>query len=92
MKYAIYALVDPTMDSPDEGTFYVGETMNIQRRFIEHLTYRGDNLELNARIATLAVRGYLPICKTLEVVEGDSKLAHQREARHRGQYSWLYNR
>ena len=92
MKYAIYALVDPTMDSPDESTFYVGETINIQRRFIEHLTYRGDNLELNARIATLALNGYVPICKTLEVIEGDSKLAHQREAHHRGHYDSLCNR
>lgn len=88
MRYAIYALIDPT----NYGVFYVGETMNIQRRFIQHLTYRGQNLELNARIATLALNGYVPICKTLEVIEGDSKLAHQREAHHRGHYDSLCNR
>lgn len=88
MRHVIYALIDPT----DNQEFYVGETCNIQRRFIEHLTYKGDNLELNAKIATLALRGYVPICKTLEVVEGDSRLAHQREAYHRGFYPTLYNR
>lgn len=88
MKHAIYALIDPT----DESPFYIGQTANIQRRFIEHLTYKGDNLELNAKIATLALQGYVPICETLEVVEGDTRLAHQREAYHRGLYPALYNR
>ncbi len=63
--YAVYLLVCPLTGR----IRYVGQTSNLQRRFIQHLSYRGQNLHLNAWIADLAARGYVPLCKTLLTVE-----------------------
>lgn len=87
---SVYALIDP-LNNSIEKPLYVGETDNMPRRFVEHLTYKGHNLGLNAHIANLALAGYVPICKILETVEGDKKLAHARERYHIVTLNPLYN-
>jgi hypothetical protein len=62
--YSVYLLICPLTDR----IRYVGQTNNIQLRFVQHLSYKGHNLELNAWVANLALKGYVPICKTIITV------------------------
>ena len=75
MPYVIYGLEDPTSTT----IHYVGMTDNVQCRFIEHLRLSGYNLAKNAWVANLFARGYTPVMKTLETVEGTRQDARSRE-------------
>lgn len=75
MAYTVYGLRCPIEDT----IMYVGETNNFPRRMCEHLSLRGHNLGLNAWIATLAVKGYVPIPVVFDIVE-TPKDAHTRES------------
>ena len=77
VPYTVYALVDPLTDV----VRYVGMTNNLPRRIVEHFSLRGSNLMLKAWIAGLAIAGYVPVVKVLEVCER-KEVAALREAAH----------
>lgn len=63
VPYTVYALVDPL----DGVIRYIGITNNLPRRICEHLSLRGSNLLLKAWIAALAVKGYIPVVKVMDI-------------------------
>lgn len=65
VPYSVYALIDPLTNV----VRYVGITNNLPRRIVEHLSLRGCNLLVKAWIASLAIAGYVPIVKVLEICE-----------------------
>jgi hypothetical protein len=56
----IYSLLDPR---DDKKIVYVGQTMNSQRRFKEHLRVKGENREKDKWIDELNTLGLLPVLK-----------------------------
>lgn len=77
VPYTVYALIDPLTNV----VRYVGITNNLPRRICEHLSLRGSNLLLKAWIAALAIAGYVPIVKVLELCER-REIAALKEAVH----------
>lgn len=60
--YIVYGHQDPL-----DGIFRcVGQTNNLLRRTCEHFSLREPNLEYNAWLCELAMRGYVPQVITLE--------------------------
>lgn len=64
--FDVYALFDPF----EEVVFYVGITDDFIGRYIEHVRMRDDNTAKNARVASIIVRGCLPIINRLIKVQG----------------------
>lgn len=87
VPHTVYSLVDPISDT----VRYVGMTNNLTRRVIEHLSLRGSNLRLKAWIAGLAVAGYVPLVKVLDLCES-REVALMKEVVHIASHSeTIYN-
>lgn len=73
--YAIYGLIDPR----DRLVFYVGQTTDVYKRFIEHINCASNNFERNSRIHELRALNLMVIMEVFELVEVKS-IANDREA------------
>lgn len=72
--HAIYGLVDPR----DRKVFYVGQTTDVYKRFIEHISCSSSNLARNVRIIELRTLNLMVIMEVFELVE-DKRKANERE-------------
>lgn len=75
MSYAIYGLVDPR----DRKVFYVGQSKDVYRRFVDHISCSGNNFERNAQILELRALNLMVIMEVFETVESKAD-ADNREA------------
>lgn len=73
--HAIYGLVDPR----DRKVFYVGQTTDVYKRFIEHISCSSGNLARNVRIMELRALNLMVIMEVFELVD-DKLKANDREA------------
>lgn len=62
----VYELVDPR----DNSIFYVGITVNLLRRYNQHIQRNGENPQKDQRIREITNAGHLPIMRTIEQVAG----------------------
>jgi predicted GIY-YIG superfamily endonuclease len=73
-EHAVYTLSDPR----DNVIHYVGISKNVQKRFKQHVTCSGVNLEKNAWVLQLLQQGLSPTLTVIEMVVGVT-VARQRE-------------
>src|SRR2546421_3052060 len=71
-----YQLVDPRDNLP----FYVGQTIDLERRLHDYLIAEGHSRRLDHRLKELAQLGLQPIMQELERLECTNAEALQREA------------
>ncbi len=73
--HVIYGLQDPR----DRLFFYVGQTEDVYKRFVEHIQCSGNNYEKNAKITKMRGQNVLPLMVELQRTE-DAGVARVREA------------
>lgn len=72
--HAIYGLVDPR----DRKVFYVGQTIDVYKRFVEHISCGSNNFARNVKIIELRALNLMVIMEVFELVE-DKEEANERE-------------
>ena len=72
--YMVYTLIDPR----DQRVHYVGISVDVERRYREHVTCSGLNLQKNLWVLDLMQHHLQPSLTIIETVQG-SDAAHERE-------------